>query len=86
MPYPLEDQVYVDDNGISHRYGDHVYSYYLMVPGTIGPDLGDGWFDFVHTYGAKVTMLNGQRICSIEHAKRMGWPTTREEILKITVI
>jgi len=74
----MTDLVYVDDESISHRPGDRAYCYYTMRPGTIGRDLGDGWFDFDYDDGTS-DMLNGQRICRPEHAEKMGWPNPRSE-------
>jgi hypothetical protein len=66
---------YTDDGGTVHHEGDRAYNYYSMKPGVIGEGSGtfDGWFDFHHDDGTRVT-LNGQRICTLAHAKRMGWP------------
>ena len=64
---------YRSEDGVVMKTGDAAYDYYCMKPGEIGRDLGRGWFDFEHSDGT-VEMLNGQRICSLEHARRMRWP------------
>ena len=68
--------------------GDRIYNYYDMWPGTIVPGsirnynrggqlspLKDLWFDVQRDGGDErdVAMLNGQRICTIEFAKRRGF-------------
>ena len=68
----------LSEDGHTFEAGDEAYDYYSMKPGKIGdettfnyaPDL---WFTFIHTDGTQTT-LNGQRICSLAHARRMGWP------------
>lgn len=72
---------YTDDGGTVHTEGDLVYDYYSMEPVVIGPACGDGWFNSLKPGNDSWTvgMLNGQRICSLAHARRMGWrdvPTT----------
>lgn len=66
---------YRDDSGVWHKEGDRAYCYYTMKPGTVGEELDReaGWFEFYYDDGTS-DMLNGQRICSIEHAQLMGWP------------
>lgn len=71
---------YRDDLGNTYTTGSRAYDYYSMEPGRIGRDAGGvganaGWFDFEHDDGT-THLLNGQRICSMEHARRMGWPNT----------
>jgi len=65
------------EDGKSVREGDRVYDYYSMEPGVIVPNSivmhPDPWFD-VEKDNGKRTLLNGQRICTLQHAKRMGWP------------
>jgi len=69
--------------------GDPCYDYYSMKPGKItkfdsGPredsyhdPLMQGsltpWFTFEHNDGTR-EYLNGQRICSLDQARRKGWP------------
>jgi hypothetical protein len=66
-------------DGVTLKEGDRVYSHYTMSTGTIGPistfwkEEADPWFDFIHADGKHDT-LNGDRVCSLDHAKRMGWP------------
>lgn len=53
--------------------GDRVFSHYSMREGYIRESIGfDGWFDLVYEDGSR-DYLNGERICSLAHAKRMGW-------------
>jgi hypothetical protein len=74
-----------EDGKIVHD-GDRVYNYYDMVPCTIkfgpyGPTIyhegadanQDIWFDTVQDDGRHSAILNGQRICTIEYAKRRGF-------------
>jgi hypothetical protein len=63
-----------EDGAILHE-GDRAYDYYSMEPGTIGKldDLQKGWFDFYHDNGRRI-FLNGQRICTMEFARRRGFP------------
>ena len=65
------------EDGVRVSYGDRVYNYYDMKAGvivegsmTMAPD---PWFDVKHDDGS-IAVLNGPRICSIEWAKRKGWP------------
>jgi len=65
-------------DGVTLEEGDTAYSHYTMSVGTIGPistfwKEPDPWFDFIQSNGKSHT-LNGDRICSLAHAKRMGWP------------
>ena len=77
MSKPSNDHTIQDDLGNYYKEGDRAYNYYSMKPGRIGATTNtfrDGvWFDFHHDDGTMV-LLNGQRICSFEHARRMGWP------------
>lgn len=72
-----------DDTIVKH--GDRVYNYYDMVPGTIelrpsdvsnipdDPNIKvDIWFEFKPD-GGGVTILNGQRICSMDFARSRGF-------------
>jgi hypothetical protein len=68
----------ITEDGVKLHPGDRAYDYYSMSPGTLptnesdytyAPDL---WFDFKHDDG-RTCLLNGQRICSIEFAKRRGF-------------
>jgi len=67
------------EDGVIVHAGDRVYNYYDMEPGHIESGShslmingGDIWFDFKADNG-RVSILNGQRICSIEFAKRRGF-------------
>jgi hypothetical protein len=64
------------EDGQEVKIGDRVYNYYDMKPGVIeGPvrEMPDPWFDVKHDDGT-VSILNGQRICSMEYAVRRGFP------------
>jgi hypothetical protein len=67
-------------DGVLLNEGDAAYSHYTMKAGKIGPTTNafggpnpDPWFDFVYPDHSS-DLLNGDRICSLAHAKRMGWP------------
>lgn len=63
------------EDGATLYPGDRAYDYYSMEPGVIGKlePLQNGWFDFHHDKGRRL-LLNGQRICTLEYAKRRGFP------------
>ncbi len=67
---------YKTADGMTVKMGDRVFNYYGMVPGRIGLDRSTprepGWFEFLAEGGGR-DLLNGERICSIRHAERMGW-------------
>lgn len=72
------DVIVTDDKRVVAK-GDRVYNYYGMWPGKIATDPdAQGWFFITRDPGTGEgrgsEMLNGQRICSIEHAQSMGWP------------
>lgn len=87
MPLPKtpdEVEILTEDDVIV-RHGDRVYNYYDMVPGTIRIRMyevtqittdtnirSDIWFEFVRDDG-QTTILNGQRICTMDFAKRRGF-------------
>lgn len=55
--------------------GERVYNYYDMQPGAIvSMPRDDGWFRFQPDGALGATLLNGERICTMAHARRMGWP------------
>ena len=60
------------EDGIKLEAGERAFNYYGRKPGVIGDIESDGWFDFNHDDGTKA-FLNGERICSVEFAKRKGW-------------
>lgn len=68
---------YRSEDGATVRQGDVVYDYYTMEPVEIGDDLGDGWFETLEP-GTRVRssagMLSGTRICTIDTARRRGFP------------
>lgn len=59
-------------DGVTVQVGATVYNYYDMTECQIAeaPD-SVGWFHVTQKGGP--TLLNGERICSLAHAKRMGW-------------
>jgi hypothetical protein len=63
---------YTTADGATVRTGDRVYNYYSMCPGVVGKDKGDGWF-FFEAEPTGGELLNGDRICTLAHAERMGW-------------
>jgi len=65
---------YRTEDGVELHTGDVAYDYYSMKPGRIGRAISgqEGWFDFEHDDGT-VTMLNGQRICSMAYAVKRGF-------------
>lgn len=65
------------EDGVDLHPGDRAYNYYDMKPGRIRGEgrirhLPDDWFDFDHDDGTHA-LLNGQRICTIEYARRRGF-------------
>lgn len=64
------------EDGVVLNEGDRAYNYYDMKPGVIVPGsivmAPDLWFVFAHDDGTRCT-LNGQRICTIEFARRRGF-------------
>lgn len=73
MDYRTEDRQTVTE-------GDRAFNYYDRKAGFVGPDAGDGWFDFLQDDGTTV-LLNGGRVCSTDFAVLSGWieqPTTTE--------
>jgi len=53
------------------KEGEVAFNYYDMYLGTVGPIGYDGWFRFKGL--SESCLLNGERICSVDHAKKMGW-------------
>jgi hypothetical protein len=69
-------EYFVTEDGAHVKVGDEIYDYYSMMKGKIIMFSGympDPWFSVQHTDG-KIITLNGQRICTLEFAKRKGWP------------
>jgi hypothetical protein len=60
-------------DGMLVNVGDAIFDYYSMEPGKVAtaPD-GAGWFDVRHDNGNR-EYLNGERICTLKHARQMGW-------------
>lgn len=66
-------ECYRTEDGVVLTEGERAYDYYSMKPGYIGEaSHSDGWFTFHHDDGTQC-LLNGQRICSVEFAKRRGF-------------
>jgi hypothetical protein len=67
--------VFTTEDGVQVGVGDTVYNYYEMKKGVIERYAGgypDPWFDVRHEDGTS-SVLNGQRICSIEYARKRGF-------------
>jgi hypothetical protein len=82
---PPEVEILTEDDVIV-GHESRVYNYYDMVPGTIRIrqyDVDkitsetnirrDIWFEFIREDNGQTTILNGERICTIEFAKRRGF-------------
>lgn len=73
----MPDMTIRTEDGVVVQPGERVYDYYSMKAGHIVPEsltlAPDVWFDVKHDDGTRC-VLNGQRICTIAHAKRMKWP------------
>lgn len=63
---------YRTEDGVMLSEGDRAYNYYSMKPGYIDRAHGEGWFDFHHDDGTG-TLLNGQRICTMDFAISRGF-------------
>jgi hypothetical protein len=63
--------IYTED-GAELTAGDRAYNYYDRKAGTVGTIERDGWFDFTHDDGGSA-FLNGERVCSLDYARRRGW-------------
>lgn len=75
MSQEQQAREYRTEDGVTVKDGDRVYDYYSMKPGVIERfvgDMPDPWFDVRHDDGT-VNVLNGQRICSMEFARRRGF-------------
>lgn len=61
-------------DGRAVEIGHVVFDYYSMRLGEIltEPD-STGWFFVRHLETNHRALLNGERICTIRHAMRMGW-------------
>lgn len=79
------DNTFTTEDGVTVKQGDLVYDYYGMEPVVIGEPHGtSGWFDVLRPGSVTVDrprgvrsrsgMLNGARICTVEFAKRRGFP------------
>jgi hypothetical protein len=60
-------------DGVTVNVGSRVFSHYTMHCHTIltAPD-SQGWF-YLSREDDTRELLNGERICSLDHARRMGW-------------
>lgn len=72
-PTPQQTVVLSADN-VPIDHGSRAYNYYDRQPGHIvtGTIDRDGWFTFQHDDGT-LSVLNGERICSLEFAHGKGW-------------
>lgn len=62
------------EDGVEVTLGDRVYNYYDMRPGVImAAKPSSDWFEFQGEDGS-TDILNGQRVCSIDYARRQGFP------------
>lgn len=72
----MSDMTIRTEDGVVVQPGDRVYDYYSMKPGVIQPGslilAPDVWFDVTHDDGTR-NVLNGQRICTMEFARRRGF-------------
>lgn len=61
-------------DGATVERGRVIFDYYSMRLGEIMTDPDDsGWFYVRHLETNERQLLNGERICTIDHARRMGW-------------
>lgn len=77
--YQRQPDLITTKDGVLVGKGDRVYNYYDYWPGTIVSEPDDqGWFfvrpdqGITHT-GRNQALLNGERICSIDYARRRGF-------------
>lgn len=70
---------YKTEDGVELKTGDRAYNYYDMTVGTIGRDVDGDWFEFDLDTGGD-TLLNGQRICTLEYAARRGFRGAQEAL------
>lgn len=64
----------VTADGATIHVGERLYDYYSMAEGILATAPDDtGWFYVTHMRGGR-ELLNGERVCSLAHARRMGWP------------
>lgn len=74
-------------DGLEFETGSLLFSHYTMTPLVVGRGETDeessfhGWFecaeyqlpDVTEKKRRATTLLNGERLCSLEHGVRMGW-------------
>lgn len=71
---------YITEDGEKVQTGDSVYDYYTMEQCRIGNDKGGGWFETLKAERSYPDVrstsgtLNGERICTIEYARRYNLP------------
>jgi hypothetical protein len=75
----LPDTITMED-GVSAKVGDVVWCYYDMNEVKIAYIMSNGWFDTSiegpdNQFETRGPLLNGQRVCSLETARRKGWLT-----------
>ena len=69
---------YVTADGYVRKQGDEVFDYYSFERVIIGEPAGSpGWFNTMSvedpTVFSRAKMLNGDRICTLDNARRRGW-------------
>lgn len=81
---------FVTADGEEFETGSLLFSHYTMTPLVVGKGEMDeassfhGWFDVTEYQMPDVTQrkgpqqLNGERLCTLEHAVRMGWITDEQ--------
>lgn len=63
-------------DGVEVAIGAPAFNYYGMKRGRFDGQLDDaGWGWFTHDDGTR-DLLNGERVCSLAHAQKMGWLAT----------
>lgn len=66
-------------DGTTATIGDRVFNYYDRHPVTILAIDAEGWCYTRLDDGPNGPSLNGERMCSIGHARRQGWLTEKDE-------
>jgi hypothetical protein len=65
-------QIAPNELGERFQVGDEVFSHYTMRAGIVGEVDSMGWFELRYAEGGS-DYLDGTRVCSLAHARRMGW-------------
>lgn len=65
-------------DGAEVGVGSTCFDYYSMKRGRFAAPLDEqGWGWFEHDDGTR-DLLDGERVCSLAHAQKMGWLSDRE--------